>query len=80
MADIRAATGTTAYEGMRARKSHLDGADGLKWSAEVEDAVKGLVNPSESESELILMASEPVCLAGTGTDESGFRASTPTRR
>jgi twinfilin len=58
MAGIRAASGTTAYEGSRARKSHLDGAGGLKWSPEVEEAVKGLVNASETESELILMVSE----------------------
>jgi hypothetical protein len=58
MAEIRAASGTTAYEGMRARISHVEhGTVGLKWSPEVEEAVKALANAGESESELILMVS-----------------------
>jgi len=58
MEGIRAAAGATAYEAMRARKSHLDGAGGLKWSPEVEDAVKALMSASERESVLVLMASD----------------------
>ena len=57
MAGIRAAAGASAYEGMRARKSHLEGGMGLKWTPEVEEAVKAMADADQSQSELILMVS-----------------------
>lgn len=42
MADIRAAESGGAYEGSRARASHIGTGVGLPWSKEVEDAVRDL--------------------------------------
>lgn len=62
MAEIRAASGSSAYEGMRARKSHLEGGMGLKWTPEVEDALKAMIGADQSQSELILMVSNLLVL------------------
>lgn len=58
LADIKAAEKEMgeAYEGSRARKSHVGSGVGLKWSSEVEVAVKAAVS-GEGEENLVIIVS-----------------------
>jgi twinfilin-like protein len=52
MADVRAAEreagGLSAYQGSRARTSHIGQTIGMPWAADMEDAVRGLSDSDDS--------------------------------
>ena len=63
MADVRAAeraAGTSSYEGLRAKKSHM-GAIGFRWTDEAENAVKALANAG-TEPSLVVLVSMRICV------------------
>ncbi|KAJ7702273.1 hypothetical protein B0H17DRAFT_1043471 [Mycena rosella] len=71
MADVRAAErqagGLSAYQGSRARTSHIGQTIGMSWTADLEDAVKGLSEGDDSVLVVLTidMASETLVLHST---------------
>lgn len=45
-----------AYEGSRARKNHVGTTVGVKWSPEVEDAVRAIVSGQEHENLVVIVS------------------------
>jgi len=57
MAEVKAAerqAGGNAYDGSRARQSHIDHSTNMHWAQDVEDAVKDLVNATSDRLVLIV--------------------------